>query len=102
MAEKIPGDRLVLGLISVVRTLIVELSKRGVLDADDFVYILQQTAATHREAGDPNNLAPAIHALSEHIFSSTVREPRKAPARRPARPRAASSRGTGPSRGRKR
>jgi len=37
MSEKIPGDRLVLGLISVVRTLILELSKRGVLDADEFV-----------------------------------------------------------------
>jgi hypothetical protein len=29
MAPKIPGDRLVLGLISVVRTLIVELSEKG-------------------------------------------------------------------------
>jgi len=48
--DKIPGDRLVLALISVVRTLVLELSKRGVLDGEEFALILQQTAATHREA----------------------------------------------------
>jgi hypothetical protein len=67
---KIAGDRLVLALISVMRTLILELSKRGVLDADEFVTILQQTAIAHREAGDPNNLADAIHAVSEHLHVS--------------------------------
>jgi hypothetical protein len=71
-SPKIPGDRLVLGLISVVRTLILELEKRGVLDAEEFAAILQQTAATHRRAGDPNNLADAIHALSEHLQTSIV------------------------------
>lgn len=35
MAPKIPGDRLVLGLISVVRTLIVELSEKGLIDSQD-------------------------------------------------------------------
>jgi len=74
---KIPGDRLVLALISVLRTLILELSKRGVLDADEFVTILQQTAIAHREAGDPNNLADAIHAVSEHLHVS-VQAPDKA------------------------
>jgi hypothetical protein len=32
-SAKIPGDRLVLAIISVLRTLILELSKRGLLDA---------------------------------------------------------------------
>jgi hypothetical protein len=45
------GDRLVLALISVMRTLILELSRRGVMDADEFFMILQQAAAGHREAG---------------------------------------------------
>jgi hypothetical protein len=71
---KIPGDRLVLALISVLRTLILELSKRGVLDADEFVTILQQTAIAHREAGDPNKLADAIHAVSEHLHVSVTAE----------------------------
>jgi hypothetical protein len=70
MSEKIPGDRLVLALISVLRTLVLELSKRGVLDADEFAYIVQQTAIAHRETGDPNNLANAIHAISEHLSTS--------------------------------
>jgi hypothetical protein len=70
MAKKIPGDRLVLALISVMRTLIVELSDRGVLDVEEFMVKLQDVAVTHREGGDPNNLADAIHAISEHLAQS--------------------------------
>lgn len=68
----IPPDRLLLALISVVRTLVLDLSKKGVLDADEFVFALQQVAITHRETGDPNNLADAIHAISEHLHESIV------------------------------
>jgi hypothetical protein len=72
MPAKIPGDRLLIALISVVRTLIVDLSQRGLLDMDDFIRKLQQVAITHREAGDPNNLADAIHAISEHLEISDL------------------------------
>ncbi|THD70425.1 MAG: hypothetical protein E7813_08340 [Bradyrhizobium sp.] len=68
--RKIPGDRLVLGMLSVLRTLVIELSKRGVLDANEFVHIVQETAIAHREAGDPNNLADAIHAISMQLSDS--------------------------------
>jgi hypothetical protein len=68
---KIPGDRLVLGMLSAIRTLVWTLSKKGVIDLDEYVTALQQTAAEHRNAGDPNNLANAIHAISIHIQSST-------------------------------
>ncbi len=74
MAEKIPGDRLVLALISVVRTLVLELSAKGLLDAQDFAFKLEQIAETHRKAGDPNNLANAIIAISQHISESIVDE----------------------------
>lgn len=67
MTEKIRGDRLVLAMLSIMRTLILDLSKRGVLDADEFISQLQEIAITHREAGDPNQLADAIHAISEHL-----------------------------------
>lgn len=70
--KKVPGDRLVLATISVLRTLIHELSQRGVLDQTDFVTKVQAIAIAHREAGDPNNLADAIHAISEHLSNSTV------------------------------
>jgi hypothetical protein len=53
---KIPGDRLLLGLLSAFRTLVMELSKNGTLDHSEFAYILQQTADAHRETGDPNRL----------------------------------------------
>ena len=66
MPTKIPPDRLLLALISVVRTLVLELSKKGVLDANEFVTALQDIAIAHRETGDPNNLADAIHMISEH------------------------------------
>jgi hypothetical protein len=69
-ANKIPGDRLVLALISAFRTLVFDLSRRGVIDQDEFIELLQQTAAEHRNEGDPNNLADAIHALSVHLQGS--------------------------------
>ena len=68
--KKIPGDRLVLGLLSAFRTLVMELSKNGVLDHNEFVQVLQQTAEAHRETGDPNRLADAIHAISLQIATS--------------------------------
>lgn len=68
--DKIPGDRLVLALISAFRTLVLDLSRRGVLDQSEFVGLLRETADAHREAGDPQKLADAIHALSIHIQSS--------------------------------
>jgi hypothetical protein len=58
--KKIPGDRLVLGLLSAFRTLVMELSKNGALDLNGFVHVLQQTAEAHRETGDPNRIADAI------------------------------------------
>lgn len=70
--EKIPGDRLVLALISAFRTLVVELSRKGVIDQGEFIQLLQQTAITHRDADDPNNLADAIHALSVHLEDSML------------------------------
>jgi hypothetical protein len=71
--KKISADRFLFALISAYRTLAVLLSKRGVLDLDELVLALQQTAASHRETGDPNNLADAIHAISEHLATSDVR-----------------------------
>jgi CRISPR-associated protein Cas1 len=71
--KKIPGDRLVLALISSFRTLALLLDKRGVLSLDELVLALQQTAAAHRETGDQNNLADAIHAISQHLVESDVR-----------------------------
>jgi hypothetical protein len=64
---KVPGDRLVLGMISAFRTFVFMLDKNGALDLDEYVTALQQIAAEHRLTGDPNNLANAIHAISVHI-----------------------------------
>jgi hypothetical protein len=71
-AKKIPGDRLVLATISVLRTLIHELSARGIMDQAEFATKLQTIAIAHRKSGDPNNLADAIHAISEHLSDSNV------------------------------
>jgi len=68
--SKIPGDRLVLGMLSVFRTLVGELSKNGAIDFNHFVATVQQTAIAHRQAGDPNNLADAIHAIGIHLQGS--------------------------------
>jgi hypothetical protein len=68
--SKIPGDRLVLGMLSVFRTLVGELSRNGAIDYNHFIGVVQQTAIAHRQAGDPNNLADAIHAISIHLQGS--------------------------------
>jgi hypothetical protein len=70
--KKIPGDRLVLGLLSAFRTLVLELSNNGALDPNEFVHVLQQTAQAHRESGDLNRLADAIDAISSQIATSMV------------------------------
>jgi hypothetical protein len=57
-------------MISVLRTLIFELSRKGIMDPDEFILMVQQMAITHSEAGAPNNLADAIHALSIHLQGS--------------------------------
>jgi hypothetical protein len=69
----------VLALVSAFRTLVLELSRRGVLDADAFVALLQQTAIAHRQAGDPNNPADAIHAISENLHDSITDQERTPP-----------------------
>jgi hypothetical protein len=71
---KIPGDRLVLGMLSAFRTLALLLAKNGAIDLDEYVTSLQQIAAEHRQTGDPNNLANAIHAISIHIQASPSSE----------------------------
>jgi hypothetical protein len=70
--KRIPADRLLFAMISSLRTLVVMLEKRGILDADEFAETLQQIAAEHRATGDPNNLADAIHAISMHIIESKI------------------------------
>jgi hypothetical protein len=70
MNTKISGDRLLLGLLSAFRTLIIELSNRGVIDQNEFVQALQETAEAHRRTGDPNRLADAIGAISLQISNS--------------------------------
>jgi hypothetical protein len=40
---------------------------------DELVVMLQQTASTHREVGDPNSLADAIHLICEHLVTSDTR-----------------------------
>jgi hypothetical protein len=76
-SQKIPGDRLVLGLLSAFRTLVLELSRSGALDLRQYVEILQEMAESHKEAGDPNRLADAIRAISEHIAESATEADRK-------------------------
>jgi len=71
--RKIPADRLLFATISVLRTLVLNLSKRGVIDLDEFIEMVQETAVAHRETGDPNNLADAIHVISLHLLDSDIR-----------------------------
>lgn len=63
-AKNLPGgDQLALALISVFRTLVGELSKKGVFSQKEVAMSIQEMETLHRQAGGPHNLADAIHAL---------------------------------------
>ena len=73
-SKKIGGDKLLLGLISAFRLLVLELAEKGLIDAEEYAQKLEELAGTHRQEGDPNGLSDAIHALSEHIQTSIIND----------------------------
>jgi hypothetical protein len=68
--KRVGADKLLLATLSVVRTLVFELAKQGLLDPTKFIETIKETEAAHREAGDPNNLADALHVVSLHLQDS--------------------------------
>ena len=72
--EKIPGDRLVLGLLSAFRTLVLELSKKGAIDASEFSSILKETATVTEKTAIP---------ITWQMLST--RSPSRSPGQSPAR-----------------
>ena len=74
--QRIRGDKLVLGTISVLRTLIVELDRAGALKLPTLLAAIDGTVTAHREEGDPNQLADAIEAIRQHIAGSANVSPR--------------------------
>ena len=71
MPNKIPGDRLVLGLFSAFRSLVLELAESDGIDLDRYLNTLDETADVHTATGDPNKLADAIRAIRNHISESS-------------------------------
>jgi hypothetical protein len=71
--KKIPGDRLVLGLFSAFRSLVLELASKQAIDLDQYLHVLDETADAHSATGDPNRLADAIRAIRNHISESSVK-----------------------------
>jgi hypothetical protein len=67
---RIRGDKLVLAMLSVLRTLIFELDKAGALSGSTFLTAIDDTVVAHREHGNPNQLADAIEAIASHIQDS--------------------------------
>jgi hypothetical protein len=72
----IRGDKLVLAIASVLRTLVVELDRTGAIKLPDLLSAIDDTVATHREDGDTNQLADAIEAIRSHLSASVSRCPR--------------------------
>lgn len=68
--ERIPADRLVLGLLSAFRTLVLELEQSGALLEGILAFRLNEIAETHRTHGDPNQIAGALDAIARHIATS--------------------------------
>jgi hypothetical protein len=49
---RIRGDKLVLGTISVLRTLVIELHRAGAIRQDSVLAVIDDTVTKHREHGD--------------------------------------------------
>jgi hypothetical protein len=64
--RKVRGDRLLLGTLSVLRTLIFELHKTGAIEIDSLIAAMDDSVSAHREHGDPNQIADAIAAAWCH------------------------------------
>jgi hypothetical protein len=61
--REVRGDKLVLATISVLRTLVFELHKAGVIEIASLLAKIDDSIAAHREHGDPNQLADAIEVI---------------------------------------
>jgi hypothetical protein len=68
--RKVRGDKLVLGTLSVLRTLILELHKAGAIEITSLLAAIDDSVEAHREQGDPNQLADAIEMIGQHIRDS--------------------------------
>ena len=71
-APKIRGDKLVLGMLSVMRTLIFELDREGAIEIAKLLAVIDDTVTEHRAHGDPNQLADAIEAIASHLRGSAA------------------------------
>ena len=74
--RKVPADRLVLALVSVLRTLIHELHKERAIEVGSLLAALDASIAAHRERGDPNELSDAIEMITQHIRDSISPPPK--------------------------
>jgi hypothetical protein len=69
----IRGDKLVLAMLSVLRTLIIELDKAGAIELGTVLAAIDDTERAHRDQGDPNQMADAISAIASQIRESVSR-----------------------------
>jgi len=74
--RKVPADRVVLALVSVLRTLIHELHKERAIEIGSLLAALDSSIAAHRERGDPNELSDAIEMITQHIRDSISPPPK--------------------------
>ena len=74
--RKVPADRVVLALVSVLRTLIHELHKERAIEIHSLLAALDASIAAHRERDDPNDLADAIEMITQHVRDSISPPPK--------------------------
>lgn len=72
------AKRFFLAQNSVFSCLVAELSKAKLINVGALVENIQGTAADHQLRGDPDQIAPIMHAISEHLLK-TVPDPKIEP-----------------------
>lgn len=63
-------DKDTIATLNLVSALITELQNSGHLDASRVIEKVQLSAASHRQSGDPNNLADSLHQVSEYLLKT--------------------------------
>lgn len=67
--------RLALATLTVLRGLIFELDRKGVISGDDFIMRLQTMAITQRNIGDPERTADSLNVIADYLMQTLDRRP---------------------------
>lgn len=71
--------RSTLATLTVLRGLIFELDRKGVISGDEFIMRVQAMAIAQRNIGDPQQTADSLNVIADYLMQTLDRLPGDAP-----------------------